>query len=664
MKKETKKLIMRIAVVIGVLIIPLAYSLLYLGAFWDPYDKMDAVPVAIVNEDKGAVIDGANRNLGEEVAENLIEDGTLNFKITDGKKAKDGVVGRDYYAAITIPKEFSQNIKSASSENKVTGVIEYQVNEKKNFLASQILHIAIEKIEKEVRSNVDREITLTLADKLKSVPDNLDTVSAGFDKMAQGSSKLNAGANKLNAGLLTLKTNGIKLTGGINALDGGMDKVVNGIDAITAKTNGLRDLAAGAAKIDEAIVGTADGQIGTPGAGLQKNLKAYTEGVNQATNTIETSTKLLGAVAKDPAMASLNPQTRAAIAEYLKGATSQQAQAQLAILKGTGTKLNEGVYALSQGTGQLKAGTANLGALQDGLNQLKNGVLTVKAGTGKLADAGAQLAPGVEALAAGGDSLANGAAQLNNGIVDGKKELDSNIDKTKKEVKKLDGIEEYAANPVKVKTERVSPVPNYGTAFAPYFLSLSLWVGGLILFVGIYLDIDRKFPTLSRDSERKVIRSFSYLGLALAQALVLAVVIKFALGLEVSNMAGYIGACCLVSMVFISIIQFCMVHLGDAGKLVVILLLIFQLTSCGGTFPMETVPKIFNTLYPFMPMTYSVGLFKETISGQTADNLALSVMILVGFMVIFMAATILMSVMKKGARELRKAKKAAKLKEA
>lgn len=649
-KSETKKLIMRVAVVIGVLIIPLAYSLLYLGAFWDPYDKMEEIPVAIVNLDEGAEIDGVVRNLGDDMEANLKDSGELKFTVTSAKKAHDGVVGNDYYASVTVPADFSKKIKSASDANKMQGELKFEVNEKKNFLASQILNIAIQKIEKEVVSSIDEEITANLTDKLKEVPNKLGDVSDGFKDAEDGSNKLAAGANDLNNGLGQLKSNGDKLVNGIGALDQGMGSAVSGIDQILAKTAGLDQLAEGASKINASV--NNDG-------GLKQSLAAYTGGVDAFLGSAEKSAQIMGAVAKDPGMKGLQPQTQQAIGAFLQQAAAPETKGQLAMLKAAGPKLNEGANALAAGTNQLAEGTKQLSALNAGLEQLKGGITDAKNGTSQLAVGSAQLGPGLDALSNGGNQLADGASKLAAGLKDGKSEVDKNIEKIKKDTNKLNGIDTYVGEPVEFVQAKVSPVPNYGTAFAPYFMSLSLWVGGLILFVGIYLDIDRKFPTLSRDSDRKVVRSFGYLGLALAQALVLAFVIKLALGLEVANMAGYVGATCLVSMVFISIIQFCMVNLGDAGKLVVILLLIFQLTSCGGTFPMETVPKIFNVLYPFMPMTYSVALFKEAISGATGNITQISVAVLVGYMVVMMAATILLVVMKKGARELRKARKAA-----
>ena len=705
-----RKSIMKITVVIGALIIPLLYSFFYLGAFWDPYSQLKSVPVAIVNEDAGATISGDARNIGDELCNKLKEDGTLKFVFTNEEKAKKGVNGDKYYAMLTIPKDFSKNVASASSTDKKTAILEYAVNEKRNYIASQILNSAVAKIEKEVRSSIDGEITLTLANKLKEVPRSLQTLSNGFDDMYDGSQKLvtgsttldkgasdlNSGANKLNFGgkvidngVSSLKTGTSKLSKGSSDLDGGISDLLDGVKKINGQVPALKS-------------GVSDLNVGMNGDGTTPGLKAsvsnYTSSVETASNGLNSYT--VGLKSYTTALTNLynsttDPTTKATLDAILNGASGKQGL--INIVNGTGTSnpgiagINSGLKdivsnntAINNGAGAIATGISTLNgkvpALQKGLNQLQSGVETAKAGSLQVAsgastlNSGAStlksgttnlvngtdtLAKGTETLKSGTDSLVSGMNTLNSGIKAGKDGVNTSIKDTNEQLKAVDGINTYAENPVKVNKDAVDYVPNYGTAFAPYFLSLSLWVGGLIIFFGIYLDVDKRYKYLCRDSANVVIRSFAYLILGVAQALILAFVIKSVLGLEIEHMTQYVLSCVLVSVVFISIIQFCLVHLKDFGKFLALLLLILQLTSCGGTFPMETVPKFFEILYPYMPMTYSVGLFKEAISGATGSNMIKNVTVLIVIMIVAMIATILMSVMKKGARALRKAKKAA-----
>ena len=265
---------------------------------------------------------------------------------------------------------------------------------------------------------------------------------------------------------------------------------------------------------------------------------------------------------------------------------------------------------------------------------------TLAAGTEALAD-------GASILAGGATTLVDGQQQLNNGITTAQNGLTTAVNDANAETAKLTGLGTYVSEPVTVDDAVIDPIANYGTYFSPYFMSLSLWVGGLIIFFGIYFDADQKFKILSRESSNKTARSFIYLLLGLAQAVLLGSIIKYALGLEIAHTGLYFVSVCLVSMTFLAIVQFCIIHMGDAGKFVALTLLILQLTSCGGTFPIETVPKFFQVLYPFMPMTYSVVVFKDTITGAISGDFWHSFLILVIYLVVFFAATIFLTMMKK-----------------
>ena len=169
-----------------------------------------------------------------------------------------------------------------------------------------------------------------------------------------------------------------------------------------------------------------------------------------------------------------------------------------------------------------------------------------------------------------------------------------------------------------------------------------------MIFFGIYFDPDRKFKLLSRHSRHPLKRTLAYLLLGLAQAVLLCLILMVGLGLRVNDLPLFILGSCLVSLVFVNLIQLFLLFFQNVGKFLAIALLILQLTSCGGTFPMETVPKLFHHLYPFLPMTYSVGLFKEAISGAGDSTLILkNIAALLGFLVITLGITTVLTLFKK-----------------
>ena len=302
------------------------------------------------------------------------------------------------------------------------------------------------------------------------------------------------------------------------------------------------------------------------------------------------------------------------------------------------------IAALQSAGTQLKTASAQISA---GASGLAAGSEDLSGGINKISDASTQLNTAANHIAAGASTLNDGAKELNDGITTAKTGVDNSIEDANQQITALDGLGDFASKSVEFKTETINPISNYGTYFAPYFMSLSLWVGALIIFFGIYFDADQRFAILARNSSNKVARSFIYLLLGSAQAIILGIILIAGLGLDVKNAGLYFVSVCLVSLVFIAIVQFFIVHLGDIGKFVSLALLILQLTSCGGTFPMETVPKFFNILYPFMPMTYSVALFKDTISGSITSDYWFNFTILAIFLVVFFVATVLLSIFRK-----------------
>jgi putative membrane protein len=229
-----------------------------------------------------------------------------------------------------------------------------------------------------------------------------------------------------------------------------------------------------------------------------------------------------------------------------------------------------------------------------------------------------------------------GTSELRDGTQTAKVGVDESVEDTNEQLKALVGLPEYSVEPVATNTEYIQPVENYGSAFAPYFMGLSLWVGGLMIFFGIYLDYHKKIKTLTKDSTNPLVRQLCFLGISTVQGLLLAVVIDFVLGITVNNHILLFLSCWLVSIAFMMIIQFSIMYLGDIGKFVSLLLLILQLTSCAGTFPIETQSNFFQVINKFLPMTYSTLLFKEAISGEAGTQALKYALIILAYLVAFL----------------------------
>ncbi len=598
MKKKLfpKKSMVRTLVIIGVIVIPLMYSLFYLGAFWDPYSRLETLPVAVVNNDSGATINNATRNLGQEISSKLVENASLNFIVTDLEDAQEGTAGDEYYAMIVFPEDFSANIASAATSQKKTATIEYSPNEKKNYLASQILSKAVLQLENSTQESITQEIVTSLTNQVADLPAQMTTLEDGLDQLASGSSTLASGSQELASGTEQFNQSFIEYSQGIAALGDG------------------------ATQLDERA-----SQVAQGASDLSAGLETYTAGVESLiANVNDTATFITAYVQANPQL--LQDPTFMAFIQQLSNPDNA---ANIQALLNAGDQLNTGAASLATGSQSLSVGAASL----------NDGTATIEAATDELAAATTKINEGAS-------DLSEGMTKLDDGLDLATQEVTSAMEETNSQLAALDGLGEYAASPVQIETQTINPIANYGTYFAPYFMSLSLWVGALMIFFGIYFDGDGRFAILSRNSEHKLARSLIYLALGLAQAVVLGLVLIYGLGLEVAHPLVFFGTLSLVSMVSIAIVQFCIVHLGNLGKFGAITLLILQLTSCGGTFPMETVPKFFNVLYPYMPMTYAVALFKDCISGTLTSTTSQNALILGGILMAFFLATVGLSLAK------------------
>ncbi len=710
-----------VAVIIAVIIIPLVYSFFYLDAFWDPYSKLDYLPVAVVNQDSGATINGKEKNLGQEILEKLKGDKNLKWVITDEADAKEGLDNRRYYAAIYIPADFSKNISTAGDAEKIKGSLKYSVNEKRNYLASQVLSRVTLEFKDEISKEVSQEIVGAVVDQIEDLPSSLQELDDGLKELNSGAGtiyqktgelldgqkKFSTGMKSLNAGLQDAEKGASQLAAGAGNLNSGAQQfyqtLSGGTDKVSQLASGAAQVSSGLSSIGDNLAklnsGTAElsqstAKLSQDMADYNNNMQTFAAGLD---SYIESVNKAAGAQAD---MAALLVQYTKAHPEALMDRniqtilqTLQASQSVPGQVKKAGDSLGASGKALASGASQIAKGTEDL---TSGISTVSSSLNLAAAGTGKINRAYSQIDSSITDVAANmktasekSKELYEGTAQLKNGstdlaagiskasegsrqlsgsteklydgekkLYDGMKDLSSGISKAGQGVsdslldagRRLNGtggLKEYISQPVELNEQRINSIPDYGTAFTPYFVSLSLWVGALMMFFAIYLDPDVKFRRLNKNS-KGFLRFAGYTLIGMAQALVLDIAILNGLQLQVKNTGLFVLVSIIISLAFTSIMRFLLVQLRDVGKFIAILLLILQLTSCGGTFPMELVPDFFNIVNPFMPMTYSVNALKEVISGIDYGYLAQNLTVLGGIALVFLVLNLIVSKLRLG----------------
>ncbi|ANE48881.1 membrane protein [Paenibacillus swuensis] len=697
--------------VLAVLMIPVLYSAMFLGAFWDPYEKLNDLPVAVVNSDQGANFEGKKLEVGKELAETLQEKKDFQWHFVSKEEAEAGLSNNEYYMAIEIPRDFSQKVTTLTSEQPTTAEIRFLPNEGYNFLAAQIGKTAIDKIKTEVSKNVTQAYTETVFTQVNTLADGLGKASDGAGQIADGTLKAKNGAellqknlNKLAQGTLTLKTGVNELTAGSQKLATGSSTLSTGAQSLASGLGQLSDaqgqLQAGVAKLgagtqqlnsgaaslagglDQLAAGASQLQAGASEAkqgadSLSGGLQASADGAAKLESGAAQLAAGLEQYAKNPALAN-DPNFAKLVAaskqvadgakassggqqQLAAGAAKlQEGQGRLAdgltTLSGKLTEAGSGGRKLAAGAEQLLAGQSQVAA---GMQQFGTKLQEAGAGGAKLAAGAQDLSGGSQKLAAGLGTLSNGVTTLSDGslkldqgarqvtsgllqLTDGTDELAGKLDEAAVKTSDIHGddkLYDMFASPVSVTEDKVTEVPNYGTGFAPYFLSLGLFVGALLLSIVFAL----KEPAVKPANAWSwfVGKALTLVVVGVIQSLIADAVILYGLGLKVDNVALFIVFSIITSITFMALIQFLVTALQHPGRFVAIILLIFQLTSSAGTFPMELIPGWLQKASFWLPMTYSVAGFKAVISSGDISVMWNNAAILGIFIAIFAAATLL-----------------------
>ncbi|PEE71952.1 YhgE/Pip domain-containing protein [Bacillus thuringiensis] len=298
------------------------------------------------------------------------------------------------------------------------------------------------------------------------------------------------------------------------------------------------------------------------------------------------------------------------------------------------SQVTGGLGTLSVGTSQMTGGITQLA---DGSSQVTTGLGTLNGGLNKMSTGSTQLIDGVNKLADGSGKVTDGLVKVNDGSGELAEKLGEGAEKTG-EVKGTDKTYDMFASPVKVKTEKMAEVPNYGTGFTPYFLSLGLFVGALLLSIVYPL---RDTVGVPKSGFSWFISKFGVLlSVGIIQAIVADVILLFGLGVEVQSIPYFILFSIITSLAFIALIQCLVTAFGDAGRFIAIITLIMQLTTSAGTFPLELIPKFLQPFHAWLPMTYSVSGLKAVVSSGDFDFMWQNIGMLMIFIVVLSLGTI------------------------
>ncbi|MEU9481807.1 YhgE/Pip domain-containing protein [Streptomyces sp. NPDC048191] len=628
------------AALVALLVLPLLYGALYLWSFWDPYGRLDRIPVALVNDDKGATAGGRKITAGDDIVGGLRDSRTFEWHEVDADKASEGVEDGTYYLSLTMPADFSSRIASSSGDSPETGALQVRTNDANNYIVGQISRSVFSEVRRAASTKTSRGFLDKIFVSFSDIHDKTITAAQGADKLNSGIRKAEKGSKDLADGLKDAKGGSGKLATGLRKLDKGSGDlqtgtrlVADGTQRLADKVNPVYAKAGPFLKTNEKTIGDTARLVADSARTVKDNLDHLVKLAPGTAKAAHASSAVLDeiyaarcetATLPDPACPELKRAKTAAadvadVADDLNTLIADQdgdlktmrdnlgtLQKQGQALKARAphlyedvddavkkiNKLNTGAHQVATGAEKLHTGigTAHTGAvaLDKGIGTAESGAQTLNGGLYKLSDGSGKLAGG----------LHDGAKRIPDY---GKKDRDRRTD--------------VMADPVQLASRDLHKAPNYGTGFAPYFIPLSLWVGTMVAYM-LIPPLNRRALAAGSSSWRITLAGWlPVAAVGVLQVGALMAVLHWAIGLQMLRAAGTIGFLLLVTATFAAIAQWLNAHFGAAGRILVLALLMLQLTSAGGTYPVQTSPGFFNAIHPYLPMSYIVEALRRLITG-------------------------------------------------
>ena len=691
-------------IIVGLIFLPSMYAWPNILSSWDPYGHTNNIKVAVTSEDDDATVDGKELNLGKSLVEGLKNNKNLDWQFVSNKQeAEDGVRIGNYYASIVVPKNFSQDMTSVSRTEPQRATIEYTVNEKINAISPKITNSGASAIANNISKNfvetangiifeklheagIKFEENLPSIEKAKEeifkLNDNFSTYESTLSELI---GKVEYGYNILNNVQNTLPeidrvaTNSIMIADKagitINNIQGFNERllpIINNhlsvVEEVSKEANIIaKELQQKPDKTEEikARQKALDSrlQASTERLQLVKNIFEYFNKLSSErlfNNQLERVTTLSNDITtiKEVNNNIYNKMDHYdEIADTVKEEFVNKSARVNEVSSNMNSKLNVEVAPLisqvlskaevniDKVSGIIAGAQGELPAVERKLSETE---VKISNAYGKLLSLQAQM-----------PSAKSKIQKLTDEI----KKADSGIDKNQLfNLLKVDYKQqaEFFANPVKLQENKLYHIENYGSAMTPFYTVLSIWVGSLLM--------SSLLTTKVEDEEKKYKPYQKYFGrgllfviISLFQTLIITLGDMYVLGTQATSPYRFVLYALLISLLFSSIIYTIVCILGNVGKAVCIVLLVLQLGSSGGTFPIQMTSEFFQALYPKVPFTYSIGLLREAVGGVYIPAVERDIKILFIYLIVVIVGGAILVSLKARSKKLSKERERSKL---
>ena len=634
-------------IVVAIMIIPALYAWVNIYANWDPYGNTGNISIALATDDKGF----DDRNLSKDAIESITESKSINWVVLDsGAEARQAVHSGKYYAAIVFSEDFSQRMLDINYALENSGAaMSFIENAKKNPVASKIVETAAQTVQHSVQVQYLNELFKTVLESAQQIGEEADAESM-IDSAVSQLKTLRDGLRETGTAIDSFT----KSSENINSLLSGAGSTTNTVSSLIDGSQ------SGISQVQQSL-NSAENALGV----LEKGIDAKLDEINDSLNDLSASLKQLAqnqdlidkaekwdAMLEDTSNAAgkLHDQLvalRDALPE--SSATSyvrttldglilrcEELQSQLKMLK-SGTPVSDAAAIIDS--------CSNIVTTMDDLleNSLRPAVKAMNESLSAMLKA---MSPVLDSLSvtidgiapvldSTGDVVADISAVLNqlkvitDKCADALDEALADIDEMKGDerldalIKLLGGdtesYAEFLAAPVTVVESAVYPVENYGSAMAPFYSALAVWVGCIILVAILKVEAEPRLDNVT-EGQKYWSRWMLFALLSQIQAAVIVFGDVYLLGCQCDNLLAFWAAGAFTSLAFVTLIYSLTLAFGDIGKAAVVVIVVVQIAGSSGSFPIELLPDIFSNIYLFFPFPYAINAMREAMFGFYAGD--------------------------------------------
>ena len=639
--------VVALSIVMGLCIIPSLYAWFNIMSNWDPYGESatSLMKISVYSEDEGVELSGIKLAIGDMVTESLENNNTIDWTFADNKaEALELIKSGDCYAGIIIPKDFTANMLSILNGNIVNPSIEYYENSKKNAIATKITG----KVKTTVQNEINTKIISTLTEVFANAGDfisgnNID----GSDLIAGFEGKLSQISSSLDNYIYMMNTFSLLTESASDAIDT-TQLLFPSIDSMAQSGAGSLGNLSDSVEISQDVTDTSLSLLNT---GLDtitdklNDLEASISGLTResALVTVSTGTDLTDSLSSN-VLDTLNK-----LIEN-KSPIITDAKAQFQKLKEDISELASAAELSDSEFNTLKDSvTADIkdcknavssvkSAINDDLSpELKSSISQIQ---NSLAQAQTILSgiPGSfkdisKSLTEYQDILKDGTSDIA-GTVKCLKDLRDSIDKIKTDIQTITSngsyqdfinaikdnpqvIVNFISSPVQMNTVAVYEISNYGSAMAPFYTVLALWVGALILVALIHVKVrDTEELEGVKPYQKFFGRYLNFFVIGQVQTIITVMGDLFYVGIQCKHPIAFALAAMMTSFVFSFLIYSLTVAFGNIGEAIAVIIMVIQVAGAGGTFPVEVLPSVYQYLYKVMPFSYCMNALRECVAGM------------------------------------------------